>query len=139
MGASEMAECNPSCSLGIAIVEDEKDLVKIFEKAFSKKGIFICFVAYDGLEAVRKFMECTSKPRVVLMDNRLHVMNGIEATKEILMMAPDTRVVFLSADSGAEDEAIGAGAFLFLKKPTSLKDIVGTVENALGEPLQKPA
>jgi two-component system chemotaxis response regulator CheY len=134
-----MTKCDPSCGVGIAIVEDEKDLVKVYEKIFLKRDIFICFVAYDGLEAVKKFIECTPKPHVVLMDYRLPVMNGIDATGEILKIDPDTRIVFLSADDTIKDVAMRAGAFIFLKKPASIKDIVGAVEDAFRMPLQKPA
>ena len=132
-----MSEYDPLCRVGMAIVEDEKDLVTIYERIFSKWGIFICFIAFDGLEAVKKFIECTPKPHVVLMDYRLPVMNGVEATKEILKTDPDVRIVFLSADAGVKDEAMRAGAFIFLIKPAGIKDIVGAVESAFGKPLQK--
>jgi DNA-binding NtrC family response regulator len=114
-----------------AIVEDEIALIRIYEKAFARKGIEICFVAEDGAEAVEKFCRCQVKPCVVLMDNRLPGMNGIEATKEMLKLHPGTRVIFLSGDADAKDEALKAGAFLFLKKPTSLQDIMGSIQNAM--------
>ena len=133
-----MKECEPSGGVGIAIVEDEKDLAKVYEKIFSKRGVHICFVAHDGFEAVKKFIDCTPKPHVVLMDYRLPVMNGIEATREILKIDPDTRIIFLSADAGARDEAMRAGAIIFLKKPASIKDIVGAVERAFGKPVPQP-
>ncbi len=134
-----MKKCEPSYGVGLAIVEDEKDLVKVYEMIFQKKGILVCFVAYDGLEAVRKFIECTPKPHVMLMDYRLPVMNGVEATKEILKIDPDTRIIFLSADAGARDEAMRAGAFAFLKKPAGIKEIVGAAEEAFGELMSKQA
>ncbi len=127
-----MSECDKACRVGIAIVEDEKELVKVYEKIFLKRNIFICFVAYDGLEAVKKFIECTPKPHVVLMDYRLPIMNGVEATKEILKIDPYTKIVFLSADVSVRDEAMRSGACIFLKKPVSIKDILGAVESAIG-------
>ena len=128
-----MRECQPMCRVGIAIVEDEKTLVKLYERAFAKHNITICFVAYDGLEAVKKYIECTPKPHVVIMDYRLPVMNGIEATKELLAFDPDISVIFLSADIGVKDEALKAGARVFLKKPASLNVIVGAVKQAMGK------
>lgn len=127
-----MTECNPMCTVGIAIVEDEKDLVKVYQRAFSRKGIKICFVAYDGLEAIKKYLECTPRPHAILMDYRLPIMNGIEATQEILKIDPDARIVFLSADIGVKDEAMKAGAFIFLKKPASLSVIIDAVGESMG-------
>jgi two-component system, chemotaxis family, chemotaxis protein CheY len=121
------------CRMCTAIVEDESALIRIYEKAFERKGIHVCFVAEDGIEAVEKFCQCQVKPRVVLMDNRLPRMNGIEATKEMLKMHPSTRVIFLSGDADAREEALKAGAFLFLKKPTSLSDIMGSIQDAMGK------
>lgn len=128
-----MNECPSTCRVGIAIVEDEKTLVRLYERAFAKHGITICFVAYDGLEAVKKYVECTPKPHVVIMDYRLPIMNGIEATREILKFDPDIRVIFLSADIGVKEDAMNAGAFIFLKKPASLNVIINSVKQAMGE------
>lgn len=119
------------CRVGIAVVEDEQDLVKIFTKAFKKNGIEICFVAFDGLEAVKKYIECQPKPHTIIMDYRLPIMNGVDATKEILKIDPTAKVIFLSADIKVQDEAIRAGAFVFLKKPVSIKTLVDTVENVI--------
>lgn len=120
-----------ACLVGIAIVEDEKELVKVYEKILSRNQIEICFVAYDGLEAIKKYVECTPKPHVMLMDYRLPIMDGIEATKEILKMDHEAKIIFLSADIGVKDEALGAGAILFLKKPVHVKDILSATLNAL--------
>jgi two-component system chemotaxis response regulator CheY len=127
-----MSECSERCNVGIAIVEDEKGLVKLYERIFARKGVFVCFVAYDGIDAVKKFIECTPKPHVVLMDYRLPLMNGIEATKEILNVDPGARIVFLSADISVKEEAMKAGAFIFLKKPADINDITRAVERGLG-------
>lgn len=127
-----MTECPAVCRVGIAIVEDEKDLVKVYQKAFARKGIEICFVAFDGIEAVRLYVACSPKPHSVLMDYRMPIMNGIDAMKEILKIDPEARVIFLSADIAVREEAMKAGAFTFLKKPASLKDILDAVQRALG-------
>lgn len=133
-------ECTTAvCSVGIAIVEDEKELVKVYRKLFERKGITICFVAFDGKEAVTKFIECVPKPRVIVMDYRLPIMNGIEASKEILKLDPDARIIFLSADIGVKEEAMKTGARTFLKKPVGIKDMINAVEAALNRKPLKTA
>ena len=123
--------CPEECRVGIAIVEDEKDLVDVYRRVFARRNIIVCFVAFDGREALKKFIECTPKPHVILMDHRLPGMSGLEVTVEILKLDPAAKVVFLSADVGVMDVALKAGAVAFLKKPASLKEIVGTVEGAI--------
>jgi CheY-like chemotaxis protein len=111
----------------VAIVEDEKDLARMYELILARMGVHVSFVAFSGSEAVIKFKECSPQPQVVLMDNRLPSMSGVEATKLILAIKPQTRIIILSADCGARDEAIEAGAALFISKPARVSDIVGAI------------
>ncbi len=116
---------------GIAIVEDEKELVDVYVKLFTRRGIPVCFVAYDGLEAIKKFMECLPKPHIILMDYRLPGMSGLDATREMLKIDPDAKVIFISADFSVRASALEAGAFTFIKKPASLRVITDTIEQLI--------
>jgi two-component system chemotaxis response regulator CheY len=118
---------------GIAIVEDEKDLVRLYVRLFEKRGIPVCFIAYDGNEAILKFIECSRKPHIVIMDYRLPTMNGIEVTKKILEIDPDTNIIFLSADISVKEEALRVGAYIFLAKPVSLKSITDAVDSVINK------
>ncbi len=113
---------------GIAIVEDEKDLVQVYIRLFQKRGIPVCFVAYDGNEATLRFIASTPKPHIVIMDYRLPTMNGIEVSRKILEIDPDTKIIFLSADVSVKEEALQAGAYTFLAKPASIHEITKAVD-----------
>jgi len=75
--------------------------------------------ARTGREAVD--MARTHKPDVILMDIAMPVLNGLEATRQILAADPSAKVVILSAHS--DDEYIqrmsAAGVAGFLEKQTS--------------------
>ncbi len=116
---------------GIAIVEDEKDLVRVYERLFERRGIPVCFIAYDGNEAILKFISCSPKPHIVLMDYRLPTLNGIEVTKRILEIDPGTKVIMISADTNVKEEALHNGAIIFLAKPVSIKEITNAVETII--------
>ena len=118
--------------LSVAIVEDERELICIYEKILARMGLPVSFVADNGLAAVARFAERRDRPLIVLMDNRLPGMNGIDAMREMLKVEPRTRVIFLSADVGARGDAMKAGAFAFISKPASIRDIVCVVEKAMG-------
>ncbi len=70
----------------------------------------------DGEEAVRLFSAET--PDLVLMDVEMPVMDGIEATREILRNCPGACVVVITQhdDPAIEKQAIAAGAQAFLPK-----------------------
>jgi DNA-binding NarL/FixJ family response regulator len=75
--------------------------------------------ARTGREAVE--MAKTLRPDVILMDIAMPVLNGLEATRQILQANPAAKVVILSAHS--DDEYVqrtrSAGVVGFLEKQTS--------------------
>jgi two-component system chemotaxis response regulator CheY len=123
---------------GIAIVEDEKDLIRIYIRLFEKRGIPVSFVAYDGNEALLKFIASTPKPHIIMMDYRLPTMNGIEVTKKILEIDSDAKIIFLSADVSVKDQAMRAGAFIFLTKPARIKEVTDAIDTVLKSYPQLP-
>ena len=79
--------------------------------------------ARNGREAVQ--MAHTHRPDVILMDLAMPVLNGVEATKQILATNPAARVLVLSAhsDEAYVERAITAGAAGFIEKQ-SVVDIL---------------
>jgi DNA-binding NarL/FixJ family response regulator len=75
------------------------------------------------------------QPDVVMMDIRMPVMPGPEATAMLLAACPGARVVGLTAhdDDALHDAMVRAGAVAVLVKGASIDLIVATVERAAGE------
>jgi two-component system nitrate/nitrite response regulator NarL len=66
--------------------------------------------ALEGLEAVQKAEEL--KPDLVVLDIGLPKLNGIEAARQIRLVSPDSKLLFLTGNDDPEvaREALGAGA-----------------------------
>jgi len=83
--------------------------------------------ATDGEEAVKLASEL--KPNVVVMDIVMPKVNGIEATKKIKEIAPDTAILILTAYD--DDEYVlgllDAGAAGYLLKSARGRDLVGAI------------
>ena len=95
--------------------------------------------AGDGSEAVDLAKRLL--PNVVLMDVRMPNMNGIEATRRILLSGLDTRVLILTTFDVDEYvyEALRAGASGFLLKDVTAAQLVeGVRVIAAGEALLAP-
>ncbi|MFC5823484.1 response regulator [Nonomuraea insulae] len=90
-------------------------------------GVRVVGTAGDGLEAVRMAAELL--PDVVLMDLRMPLLDGIEATRRIRAAQPGTEVVVLSTYS--DDElvfaALRAGARSYLTKDTDAESLAQAV------------
>jgi DNA-binding NtrC family response regulator len=115
----------------VAVVDDEPQLVRTYELLFKRLQIPLAFYAYDGHEALEKFRKASPRPGVVIIDNRLPSMSGIDVMKTILAIEPGTKAIFISGDEGVKQESLDAGASVFLKKPTSLKEITATINSLL--------
>ena len=96
--------------------------------------------ALDGEDAVRSARRLA--PDVVLMDIRMPVLDGIEATRRIVGAQPDARVLILTT-FGLDEyvyAALRAGASGFMLKDAPPEEIVGAVRIvARGEALLAPA
>lgn len=111
----------------VAIVDDQEDFVKLLTMVFTKRGIPISFVAFDGLEAIDRYDKAEKKPDIILIDYHMRIINGVDATRQILSNAGETKFIFLSGDMQIKDEAIQAGASAFLNKPAGINEIVDAV------------
>ncbi|MEU8550290.1 response regulator transcription factor [Streptomyces roseoverticillatus] len=95
--------------------------------------------AVDGREAVEKV--ATLRPDVVLMDIRMPVLNGLEATREIVAADADAKVLVLTTFDLDEYvyQALRAGASGFLLKDASARQLADGVRVvAAGEALLAP-
>lgn len=113
-----------NCPL-ILIAEDDNSNYRYLEVVLRKR--YRLLRAQNGQEAVTLALECG--PDLVLMDNKMPVMNGVEALREIKRHRPDLPIVMQTAfafDSDRRD-AMEAGADDYLTKPImsrALNDIL---------------
>jgi DNA-binding NarL/FixJ family response regulator len=76
------------------LVVDDHEVVRIGIVSLLKDSWDVCGQAANGLEAIEKVREL--QPDLVLMDLRMPVMGGTEATRTIRAMSPKTKIVLLS-------------------------------------------
>lgn len=94
----------------------------------------------DGREAVRKCIEL--KPDVAVLDVAMPLLNGIDATQQIVRKVPETRVLVLSmhSDEAYVTRALQAGATGYMLKDSAGKDLLkGIASVASGQAYFSPA
>ena len=93
----------------------------------TEDGIEVVGEAENGQEAVEKAQELV--PDVVLMDVRMPRVNGIEATRQIRIDVPSTKILMLTVSDAEEDlyEAIKAGANGYLLKEISVEEVAEAI------------
>ena len=111
------------------VIADDQTLVRSgFRMILRAAGIDVVGEAEDGAAAVRDVM--LLKPDVVLMDIRMPVMDGLEATRRIVPAVPDTRVLILTTFDLDKYvyTALTVGASGFLLKDVSPEHLVAAVQ-----------
>jgi DNA-binding NarL/FixJ family response regulator len=96
--------------------------------------------ARDGAEAL--VIAERERPEVVLMDIRMPVMNGLDATRAMLLLPRAPSVIVMTTFNADEYvvEAVAAGADGFLVKDTPAQEIVSAIRRvADGEAMLSPS
>ena len=88
-------------------------------------GVNITALAANGREALEMFQDRV--PDVVLMDMKMPVMDGLEATRIIKNRWPEVRVIILSMYSDYVSEALSSGADQFLVKGCSMQEMMSAI------------
>lgn len=90
------------------------------------------FESDNGLAAVN-FIKNGNKPDVILMDISMPVMNGIDAAKQIKIMAPDIKVIMLTSFSEEKQvmESFSAGANAYCLKNIKPQELVNVINSVL--------
>jgi DNA-binding NarL/FixJ family response regulator len=122
------------------ILVDDHDLFRTgLRGLLEEQGVQIVGECDNGTDALRAVRELA--PEVVVMDLNMPGISGVEATRQITMIAPLTRVVVLTISDGDEDvmDAIVAGACGYLLKDSSIDQLMNGINAAaVGESLVSP-
>ena len=123
------------------LLVDDHDLFRTgLRILLEEQGIPIVGEAQTGTEALRLLREVA--PEVVVMDLNMPGISGVEATRQMTMIAPLTRVLVLtiSDQDGDVMDAILAGACGYLLKDASITELMAGIRAAAaGESLVSPA
>jgi DNA-binding NarL/FixJ family response regulator len=120
-------------SARILLVEDFEPLLRYEISLLQENPEWqIIGEATDGLEAVQKAEAL--RPDVILLDIGLPKLNGIEAARQICVLIPGSRIIFVSQESSAEvvTEALSFGARGYVLKVRAGSDLLVAIEAVLG-------
>lgn len=112
----------------VLIAEDHTLFAEGLMRLFDEDGrIEVVGHAPNGSVAVDLLEEL--KPTLVLMDVQMPGMDGIEATRRIKEIAPDTTILILTGLASEEDirRATAVGASGYLTKDAAASELVSTV------------
>lgn len=124
------------------LVVDDHEVVRrgICSVLATESSLTLCGEALDGKDAVEKAR--VLRPDIIVMDVTMPRMNGLDATREIKRLLPDTEIVIVSQHEAPEmvRQAFNAGARAYVVKSTVAKELLAAIAKVnKGEPFVKAA
>ena len=117
------------------IAEDNPINMKLLETTLKGLGIK-ADKATNGLEAFNKYSSNPDKYDVILMDAQMPVMDGVEATQEILEFEEEegikhTPIIVVTANvlKGDRERFLGAGMDDYVSKPIKKEELLRVLDN----------
>ncbi len=122
-------------SRNVWIVDDDKSIRWVLEKAFNKAGFSPrCFE--DPTQSLAELDD--EQPDIIISDIRMQKMDGISLLEKLKQCIPDIPVIIMTAypDLELAVSAFREGAFEYLSKPFDVDEVVDLAERVLQEKQQ---
>lgn len=106
--------------LRVLIVDDEHQIGEFLFEFLTELG-YEAFFADNGIDAL-KFIKRT-RPHIVLLDVRMHGMDGLEVLQRIMEIDPNVGVIMVTAlqEEDIGRQALNLGAVDYISKPIDLE------------------
>jgi two-component system nitrogen regulation response regulator GlnG len=121
---------NADSSPKILVIDDDDDLRYSLNRIFSsrKYNVLEAGSAEEGLKMAEAHV-----PHVILLDNRMGGMSGMEALQHLKGANPNAMIILMTAYGTTQTtiEAMKFGAFDYIMKPFDMKKILSLTESAL--------
>jgi two-component system chemotaxis response regulator CheY len=117
----------------VLLVDDELFFRELLRDILTKEGFTVVADAAEGSDAVEKFRNF--RPAITIMDIFMPEKNGIDATREIIALDGNAKVLVCSGVGYDEDveAAYQAGARGLILKPFFTDEVMDAINKVLAE------
>ena len=111
----------------IAIIDDEVDLVNLFQEALENNGFKVCAFT-DPIQAFNILEKKIQEYGLILSDFRMPNLNGHELCTKLILLNPELEVILMSAYDIMECDT---SKFTIVKKPILIAQLLQIVRDSL--------
>jgi len=119
-------------TLSILFVDDAEDIRQMYHFFFD--GLFkSVYEAFDGDEALEIFNDKSKEIDLILTDQSMPKMNGIDMIREVRKVDSKIPIILVTATKEQNDliDAINLNVTNFIEKPIKYESIIDAVENSI--------
>ncbi len=126
------AENNKEKMPRILLVDDEDRFRESLSQQLSHRG-FKVYQTNNGEDAIKIVRH--KNPQVVILDQKMPGMDGIETLKELKKIRPEVQVIMHTAYGNIESARVTGkhDVFCYLEKPCNLDELIGMIKMAAEE------
>jgi DNA-binding NtrC family response regulator len=123
-------------SISLLAIDDDPASLELIRQALESEDLKI-LCASTPTQGLQLFLE--ARPRIVLLDLMMPVMNGMELLERIIAIDPGAEVILMSGEYSTDSavEAIQKGARDYLTKPIELEKLRGRIAILVTEARQR--
>ncbi len=127
----------------VMLIDDDEGLINSLRSLLEAQGLAVSS-ATSGVGALAQFESCLKQhnqaPRVVVVDLRMSDLTGTDIAKRMKQLAPDTRIVLLSAYLKEEPEAgTSPDIDVVMTKPFDPDELLRHIANLTGAAAGSPS
>ncbi len=118
----------------IMFVDDEEAAVNMAKGILEHAG-YIVDTFTKPLQALKTFEDDSGKYALVITDQTMPDMTGLELSKRVLSIKPVVPVILCSgySESISEEKAMSIGIRSFIMKPVNMKELTGVIKKLLSD------
>jgi CheY-like chemotaxis protein len=109
----------------VVIADDDRSTAELYSKILKADGHDVFFIANNGVDAVKAATQATAPVDIVVMDQKMPRMGGLEAADKIKDSKPGTKILLVTAFSVDTQKAKIVDAILL--KPVSKNELLAAV------------
>jgi signal transduction histidine kinase/ActR/RegA family two-component response regulator len=130
----EKGELAPGGLERILFIDDEDMLVELNKQRLAKLGYDVV-TATNGIDGLRLFRESPDSFDLIITDQTMPNLTGLDLAAEILKIKPNARIILCTGHSDRVSPEVSqrAGIRLFLMKPIDRREMAEAVRKVLDE------
>ena len=127
-------EALPTGTERILIVDDESSIVAVTQKILERLGYSVT-ITTESFLALEKIRSAPDKFDLVISDQTMPGMTGVDLSKKILKIRPDMPIIICTGYSSviSEENFFAIGIKKYLKKPISTKRLAMSIRQVIDE------
>jgi len=120
---------NKDSNLSVLLIDDEDHFRKALSRQLSNRG-FTVMDTESGEDAIKIVRH--KNPEVVILDQKMPGMDGIQTLKELKKIRPEVQVIMHTGHGSTESARVTGrhGVFYYLEKPSELDELIKVIKAA---------